>query len=120
MPLRSKRPTAEINRLMREREAWALGQRRCWGCGCRSRLETHEIVRRSETSDWRHSENYTRLCDQCHAEAHGGYLTKDVLLTLKLLFDPAAFSVEWVREHALSKHWSPGALPEQCRWFIEE
>lgn len=121
-PIKRKSPTAAIKKLQAERAAWAAQFTKCWGCGCRGTgplpLHTHEIVRRSETADWMHPANFTRLCLHCHDECHGGWLTKDILLTLKLLFDPDAYNPEWIREHAIKRHWEPAPLPELCRWFI--
>ena len=81
-------------------------------------LDTHEIVRRSETRYWRDFANYSRLCRACHEEAHGGDLNKGVLLTLKLIFDPVSYDPQWVREHAIAHHWEAATLPERCRWFV--
>ena len=81
-------------------------------------LDTHEIVRRSECVAWCDERNFARLCRRCHEEAHGGWLTKGILLTLKLIHDPVSYDPDWIREHALRKHWECEPLPEQCRWCV--
>lgn len=118
--LKRKPLTTEQREAHEERDAWAKRFNRCWGCGSYHRLETHEICRRSETSDWRHVENYARLCNECHPEAHGGFITKGVLLTLKLILDPGAYDLDWIRAHTIFKGVAPEALPKRCRWFITE
>ena len=103
------------------RKIWSGCFEFCWSCGAKQKLfplETHEIVRRSETSYWCDERNFTKLCRACHEEAHGGWLTKDVLLTLKLIFDPVSYDPDWVRTYAIRQDWEAGVLPEQCRWFI--
>lgn len=120
--MRRRRLTAEQRRAEDERREWAASQCFCWACGSRGSdlypLHTHEVVRRSETAQWRHMANYVRICERCHSEAHGGYLTKGVLLTLKLLFNGDAYDPEWIRKHAIAHHWEPEPLPTSCRWFI--
>lgn len=118
--LKRKRITADMARLNEEREAWSKRYGRCWSCGGTRMLETHELVRKSETSEWRHAANYIRLCRSCHEEAHGGFLTKGILLTLKLIMDPGAFDADWIRAHAIVKGTQCEPLPRQCRWFMRE
>lgn len=118
--LRRRRKSIEDTRAEEERKQWGQRFIRCWACGAaNTQLDTHEIVRRSETSDWRHEANYSRLCRECHEECHGGWLTKGILMTLKLIHDPGAYDADWIREHALRKHWEPEPLPQLCRWFIK-
>jgi 5-methylcytosine-specific restriction endonuclease McrA len=116
--LRSKRKTAEQVRASDERGAWSKRYAKCWCCGGRNILDTHEIVRRSETADWHQPANWTRLCRSCHEEAHGGFLTKGVLMTLKLIHDPGEYDAAWIRAHALRKDWEPEPLPRMCQWCL--
>lgn len=117
MPI--SRMTPSEMRLREERRAWSSKFNRCWACGTTRRaLETHEIVRRSETAEWSHPCNFTRLCRECHEECHGGDLTKGILLMLKLIFDPLNYDAEWIRNHAIKHHWEPEPLPQRCRWMI--
>ena len=119
--LRRKTLTPEQRAANEERELWAKRFAKCWACGRHADwIETHEIVRRSETADWRHVANYARLCRECHEEAHGGYITKGVLLTLKLIFDPGGYDLDWILSHTIKKGTRPEALPTCCRWFIRE
>lgn len=118
--LRRKPLTAEQQRANEEREAWSMRFSRCWACGGTKVLDTHEIVRRSETADWRNPANFVRLCRSCHEEAHGGDLTKGVLMTLKLIFDGGEYDAAWIRAHAIVKGVECEPLPRRCRWFIRE
>lgn len=119
--LRRRRMSIEDTRAEEERKQWGQRFTRCWACGAaNTQLDTHEIVRRSETSDWRWPQNYVRLCRECHEEAHGGDLTKGVLMTLKLLFDPMEYNPDWIRMKAIRHAHEPEQLPVRCRWFIRE
>lgn len=62
-----KYPSAK---LQRERKAWGEQFDRCMCCNepWFSGLETHEIVRRSQSSRWCHPTNFLRLCGSCHAD----------------------------------------------------
>lgn len=117
--IRRKRLSPEDRDAEEARRQWSMRFTRCWSCGARDNLDTHEIVRRSETSAWRDERNYSRLCRACHEECHGGWLTKGILMTLKLINDPGAYDSDWIRAHALRKHWEPEPLPQLCRWFIK-
>lgn len=121
-PMRTRaKQTSDERKALAARAEWAKQFTRCWACGATRgflSLHTHEIIRKSETNDWLHLANYTRLCFHCHGECHGGWLTKEILLTLKLLMDPANYDPDWIRKHAIKRHWEPAPLPELCRWFI--
>lgn len=98
-----------------ERMAWSHSHGFCWACGATTNLHTHEIVRRSETAKALSLANYARLCGDCHEEAHGGWITKGILLTLKAVFDGAFYDPQWVRDHAIAHHHEATALPEQIK-----
>lgn len=111
--------TPDERRLHDERELWAMRFPRCWACGGKAfTVDTHEIVRRGETADWRNTANYVRLCRSCHEEAHGGDLSKGVILTLKLLFDPLEFDLDWILARSIRKGVHPEPLPARCRWML--
>ena len=107
------------SKIASERMAWSHSHGFCWACGATTNLHTHEIVRRSETAKALNLANYARLCQSCHEEAHGGYITKGVLLTLKLLFDGEHYNPEWVREHSIQHHHEALPMPQEIRLTIE-
>lgn len=106
------------------RAEWSRRWKRCWRCGLTDywtpRHQTHEIIRRSETADWRDERNYSRLCPTCHAEAHGGELTKGQLMTLKLILDPGHADIEWLRRCAIRRGIECEPLPRACDWLLSD
>lgn len=106
-----------------DRRQWSSLFQRCFACGKvlmfgDMERHVHEIIRKSETKDWRHRANYIVLCAGCHGEAHGGELTKDVLASLKMLLDPAHFDMDWLRANGIRRGIECGSLPERCDWIL--
>lgn len=98
-----------------ERVLWSHEHGFCWVCGRTQNLHTHEIVRRSESAKALNLKNYARLCDMHHEEAHGGWLTKGILLTLKAIWDGANYDPQWIRDHAIAHHHEAEALPDTIK-----
>ena len=105
-----------------DRKQWSSLFMRCFACGKILPFGTierhvHELCRKSETKDWRHAANYVVLCIECHGEAHGGELCRNMLVTCKMLLDPAHFDITWLRAHTIHRV-ECDSLPERCDWLL--
>lgn len=105
MPPR-KRSLARVSKGKRHDERRAEAERqewkdrffgRCMACGRFCETDTHEIVRRAQSSRWAHTCNYLELCRHpCHAErfANVTLAPHAAQLALKRLRDPDHYCYE--------------------------
>lgn len=120
--LRRRPKSPEQRAVEAERADWSRQWNRCWACGTSALYafpphQTHELVRRGETKYALDARAYIRLCEPCHNESHGGWLTKNVLLSLKMILDGSNFDPDWLRANGVLKGIEPGPLPPQCDWL---
>ena len=121
--LKRRPKTPEQRTAEQERENFRSLWLRCWACGKIAPTkywdnQIHELIRRSETKHALDERNYCYICPSCHGQAHGGWLTKGVLMSLKMLLDPTRYQPDWLRANGVFKGIEPEPLPLECEWIF--